>query len=379
MESVYLDNAATTPLAPEAMEAMTAMMTNFGNPSSTHAVGRHAKVEVERVRKSIAKTLHCAAGEIFFTGGGTEADNTAILSAVRDMGVKRIITLPTEHHAVIHPAEFARDRYGAELIYLKVDDRGEFSLDELSERLAESEEPALVSIMHGNNEIGNLVDLVAIGTVCRQYGALFHSDTVQTVAHFHIDLSNTPVDFITCSAHKFHGPKGVGFLYVRGGVKFQPLIRGGGQERNMRAGTENTIGVVGLGAAFNLAYQSLDAEMNRLLELKSSLISGLKERVPGIEFNGLSDDLNKSLYTVTSASFPDEFGGMILFQLDMKGIAVSGGSACNSGAQKGSHVLDALRPGNTRPTVRISMGRYTTRNEIDRLLEAVDELKVALV
>ncbi|NVK26996.1 MAG: cysteine desulfurase [Flavobacteriia bacterium] len=373
--TIYLDNAATTPIAPSVKEAMTKAMDVFGNPSSTHGYGRESRILIEQTRKKIAKELNCEPGEIFFTSGGTEADNLAIQSSVRDLGVERIITLPTEHHAVVYPAEHLRDRFNVELHFLKVDEFGDINLGELEELLSASSKKTLVSIMHGNNEIGNLIDIQAIGEICKLNNALFHSDTVQTIGHFKIDLSQTKLDFATCSAHKFNGPKGVGFLFARGGVKIHPQIFGGGQERNMRSGTENIIGIAGLGAAFELVCSDREEEQVRLNGFKQELIDGIKKVRPDAMFNGRSADIGKSLYTVLSVALPqDGKNDMLLFQFDMKGIAVSGGSACNSGAQKGSHVIESIRPDVPTQNLRISTGRYTTSAEIQSFLEAFAEL-----
>lgn len=376
MQKIYLDNAATTPLAPEVKQAMIEAMDSFGNPSSTHSFGRQSRILVERSRKLIAKELHCEPGEVFFTSGGTEADNLAILSSVRDLGVKRIISLPTEHHAVLHTIEHARDQYGIEVILLAVDERGDFSFEELESHLSSADVPTLVSIMQGNNEIGNTFDMMRIGTLCREHGALYHSDTVQYIGHFPLDLSTLPVDFITCSAHKFNGPKGTGFLYARGGVKIHPQIFGGGQERNMRSGTENIIGIAGLGAAFQLVTSDWEEEKSRLNTLKQKLIAGIRAVRPDVLINGKSDSPEESLYTVTSIGLPMEKGAksMTLFQFDMKGIAISGGSACNSGAQKGSHVIEALRPDLPTDNLRISMGRYTVESDVDAFLKVFEEV-----
>lgn len=372
-DRIYLDNAATTPLAPEAKQAMTEAMEVFGNPSSTHEYGRQSRILIEKVRKNIARELRCETGELFFTSGGTEADNLAILSSVRDLGIQRIITLPTEHHAVLHTAEHAVEQYGTELVLLGVDEHGDFDLDELEKYLKEDKK-TLVSVMHGNNEIGNLFDLKSIGSLCKVYGALFHSDTVQTIGHFKIDLKDVPIDFLTCSAHKFHGPKGVGFLFARGGVKIHPQIFGGGQERNMRSGTENIIGIAGLGAAFELVTSDISRESERLRGYKSRIIRELQSIKTPVHFNGRSADPERSLYTVLSLGLPDTVDKMLLFRFDIQGIAVSGGSACNSGAQKGSHVIESIRPDIPSENLRVSMGRYTTEADIDRFLEVFREL-----
>lgn len=376
---IYLDNAATTPIAPEVKQTMMDAMDSFGNPSSTHSFGRSSKIIIERVRKEIAKSLRCEPGEIFFTSGGTEADNMAIISSVRDLGIQRIITSPIEHHAVLHSVEYVAEKYGVEVVYVPLDERGEFSLESLHEILAQKEVPTLVSLMQGNNEVGNLIDLKSIAVLCKEHNALFHSDTVQYIGHFDIDLSTIPVDFITCSAHKFNGPKGVGFLFARGGVKIQPQILGGGQERNMRSGTENIVGIAGLGAAFKLVSSDWQQERERLNALKLDLLEGMLEIRPDLKVNGCSDDVERSLYTVLSVALPmdSQHKSMLLFQFDMKGIAISGGSACNSGAQKGSHVIEAIRPDFPSENLRISMGRYTTPQDIHQFLLVFAEVASA--
>ncbi len=373
--TIYLDNAATTPIADEVKSAMIEAIDVYGNPSSTHGYGRESRILIEKIRKNIARELNCEPGEIFFTSGGTEADNIAILSSVRDLGVERIITLPTEHHAVLYPAEHARDKYGVELVLLNVDAQGRLDTNELDDLLSESNKTTLVSIMHGNNEVGNLMDIDALARLCKSHNALFHSDTVQTIGHYELNLSETPLDFVACSAHKFNGPKGVGFLFARGGVKIHPQIFGGGQERNMRSGTENIVGIAGLGAAFELICAERDELSERLRGWKKQLIDGIRETRPDVMFNGLSDELDNSLYTVTSVALPSTTdNGMLLFQFDMKGIAVSGGSACSSGAQKGSHVVEAIRPDVPTQNLRISTGRQTTSAEIQSFLSAFKEL-----
>lgn len=373
--TIYLDNAATTPIADEVKSAMIEAIDVYGNPSSTHGYGRESRILIEKIRKNIARELNCEPGEIFFTSGGTEADNIAILSSVRDLGVERIITLPTEHHAVLYPAEHARDKYGVELVLLNVDAQGRLDTNELDDLLSESNKTTLVSIMHGNNEVGNLMDIDALARLCKSHNALFHSDTVQTIGHYELNLSETPLDFVACSAHKFNGPKGVGFLFARGGVKIHPQIFGGGQERNMRSGTENIVGIAGLGAAFELICAERDELSERLRGWKKLLIDGIRETRPDVMFNGLSDELDNSLYTVTSVALPSTSdNGMLLFQFDMKGIAVSGGSACSSGGQKGSHVVEAIRPDVPTQNLRISTGRQTTSAEIQSFLSAFKEL-----
>ena len=372
---IYLDNAATTPVDPAVWAEMQPLFEEFtANPSSIHAHGRQAKVIVEKARKAVATLLNTSPAEIFFTSGGTEADNTVIQSAVLYGGVKTIITSPLEHHAVLHTAE-AWGKLGlAEVKLVQINAQGDIDLAHLETLLAESPK-ALVSLMHGNNEIGNLLDLQQVGELCQKYGALFHSDTVQTVGHFAHDLQALPVDFIVGAAHKFHGPKGIGFLYARAGVGFHPLMHGGAQERNQRGGTENVYGMVGLAKALTMAYGEMEAHMAHIKRVKAHFISGLLTRFPGVEFNGRSGELDNSLYTVLNVRFPHvPDGDMLLFQLDIEKISASGGSACSSGTSVGSHVLAALNPTATGAAIRFSFSKNNTIEEIDRVLDVLAQL-----
>jgi cysteine desulfurase len=368
---VYLDNAATTPVAPEVIEAMLPVLREgFGNPSSTHYYGRQIKALIETSRRTVAKHIVCEPSEILFTSGGTEADNIALYSAVNQMGVNHIITSTIEHHAVGHTAEAIARTGKACVSYVKVDHKGNIDLMDL-ERLLQLEGKAIVSLMHANNEIATLLPLEEVSKLCRKYNALFHSDTVQTMGHYPFDLSVMDIDFITCAAHKFHGPKGVGFLYINKKVKPDVLIHGGSQERGLRGGTENVYGIVGLAKAIELAYEDVDAHHNHVLELKSYMINQLKAMFETIDFHGEIDP-QKSLYTVLNVCFPKtDKASMLLFSLDLKGVAVSGGSACTSGATIGSHVLEGIGADMTRPNVRFSFSRYTTKAEIDFALEQV--------
>lgn len=368
---VYLDNAATTPIAPEVIEAMIPVMQeNFGNPSSTHAFGRTAKALIENARRSIAKTINCQPSEIIFTSGGTEADNMAIYSSVNLLGVKRIITTVLEHHAVGHTVESLVKEDKVKVDYVKTFKCGTVDLQDL-ERLLASEEKTLVSLMHANNEIGTLLPLKQVSEICKKYNALFHSDTVQTMGHYSFDMQELGIDFITCAAHKFHGPKGIGFLYCNKSAKTESFIHGGGQERGLRGGTENIYGIVGLAKAVELAFHDLESHQIHVQGLKSHMIAELTKHIDGVSFHG---DISpqKSLYTVLNVCLPrTEKAGMLLFTLDLKGIAASGGSACSSGAAKGSHVLEGIKADATRPNVRFSFSRYTTKAEIDYAIEQV--------
>ena len=372
---IYLDNAATTPIDPEVWKEMQPYFEQFtANPSSIHSHGRQAKVIVEKARKTIATLLNASPSEIFFTSGGTEADNTVIQSCVLYGGIKTIITSPLEHHAVLHTAE-AWEKLGmVDLKMVKVDADGVIDLADL-ERLLSASPNALVSLMQGNNEIGNLLDLHAVGNLCEKYGELFHSDTVQTMGHFVHNVQELPVHFLVGAGHKFHGPKGIGFLYAKSGTKFSPLMHGGAQERNQRGGTENVYGMVGIAKALSLAYQEMAAHEIHIKDLKTYFIKGLQNNFPGIEFNGLSADIEKSLYTVINVRFPQiQDGDMLLFKLDIEKISASGGSACSSGTSVGSHVLTALNPNAEGAAVRFSFSKNNTKAEIDRVLEVLNQI-----
>ena len=366
---VYLDNAATTPIAPEVVEAMLPVLKEtFGNPSSTHFYGRNAKALIETSRRTIAKQLNCQASEIIFMSGGTEADNMALHASVFELGVKRIITTNIEHHAVGHTVESLAKFGHVTMQLVNVDAKGNVDLTHLEDLLKDGI-PTLVSLMHANNEIATLLPLKKVSEICRKYGAYFHSDTVQTMGHYTFDLQDLDIDFITCAAHKFHGPKGIGFLYVNKKTKVGSFIHGGSQERGLRGGTENIYGIVGLAKAVELAYEDVSGHQNHVQSLKSHMIEQLKEMFSDVDFHG---EINpeKSLYTVLNVCLPKtDKAGMLLFTLDLKGVAVSGGSACTSGATKGSHVLEGIRADMSRPNVRFSFSRYTTKEEIDFALE----------
>tara|TARA_B110000977_G_scaffold152323_1_gene193413 strand:+ start:1975 stop:3108 length:1134 start_codon:yes stop_codon:yes gene_type:complete len=373
---VYLDNAATTPLDPQVFEAMLPILKDgFGNPSSTHAVGRKIKSLIERSRKNIAKHLNCAPGEIFFTSGGTEADNMAIQCAVNDLGVKHIITSCIEHHAVGHTVEKLKRDGLVELSYVHLDEKGHVDLQHL-EQLLSVHPKTLVTLMHANNEIGNLLPLQHVSEICEQYGAIFHSDTVQTMAHYRFDMNVLDqVHFLACSAHKFHGPKGIGFLYVNKKNQINPIIHGGAQERNMRGGTENVYGIVGLSKAMDVAFEGIEAHQEYVIAIKEYMISRLNESILDVSYNADSANMSKSLYTILSVSLPPtEIASMLLFNMDILGIACSGGSACTSGANIGSHVLTGIEAPMDRPTIRFSFSRYTTIQEIDYTVNSLVSL-----
>ena len=363
---IYLDNAATTPLDPEVFEAMKPfMLEDFGNPSSTHAHGRKVRAAIESARKKVAELLNCTPGEIIFTSGGTEADNTIIRSAVETYGLKHAISSPIEHHAVTHSLDLLVKQNLIQLHHVNLDEKGHVDLKHLEELLKEFPR-SLVSLMHANNEIGNLLDMEAVGNLCHTYQAYLHSDMVQTVGHYRHDMKKLKVHGMAAAAHKFHGPKGVGFMYLNKDKKIHSFMQGGAQERNMRGGTENVYGIIGLAKALEICYREMDEHKASIEGLKSRMIEKLKEAVPGVTFHGDSENLDRSLYTVLNVSLPEsEENEMLLFNLDLQGISASGGSACASGASTGSHVLGALYPKSKRGAVRFSFSKYNKPEEID--------------
>jgi len=374
MQRIYLDNAATTALDPIVLETMMPYLTEkFGNPSSIYSYGREGRLAIETARKSVAKILKAHPAEIFFTSGGTESSNTAINAAVRDLGCTHIITSPIEHHATLHTVENLQHRGEASLSYVKLLPDGHIDLEDLEKLLAATAKKSLVTLMHANNEIGNLLDINAAGNICKKYNAVFHSYTVQTVGHYPFDLRNTPVHFITGAAHKFNGPKGVGMLYINENVSIKPYIHGGSQERNMRAGTENLYGIVGFAKALELATVHYEEHSAAILAIKQYMAGQLQKNIKGIAFNG--DTFGKSLYTVLNVSFPKtEKSEMILFNLDINNICASGGSACTSGADQGSHVIRAINNDPNKIAVRFSFSKNNTKEEIDTVIEKLKEL-----
>lgn len=377
MTKIYLDNAATTPLLDKVIDAMLEVMkTNFGNPSSTHSLGQEAKTILEENRRKIAQELHVTPAEIIFTSCGTEANNLVLKSAIEDLGIERIITSEIEHKCVSETVENLHKTKNIEVIYLDVNEKGDIDLAELEEHLAPSDKRTLVSLMHANNEIGNLLDIEKVAKMCKENGAYFHSDTVQTMAHLPLNFSEIPIDFASCSAHKFHGPKGAGFAFIRKTTHIKAQIHGGTQERNLRAGTENVVGIAGLGKAFEISVEKMSKFSTQIQEIKDYAIAELSENIPGILFNGRSAEKDKSLYTILSVSLPSK-NPLIGLQLDMKGIAVSQGSACSSGAAKPSSVLSKILSDevqqNTTP-LRISFSHKTTKEEIDVLVTSLKEI-----
>ena len=371
---VYLDNAATTPLSDEVLNAMLPFMKeHFGNPSAIHSFGRTTRSAIENARKQVSKALNCSPAEIFFTSSGTEANNMAIKCSVYDLGVKHIISSPIEHHCVSHTTEYLEEKGLAKVHILPVDSQGRMDLDKLDQLLAEINDTTLVTVMHANNEIGTMVDLNRLTEICQKHKAFIHTDTVQTIGHYPFDLQKLNLNFMSGSGHKFHGPKGIGFIYINANTKIKSFIHGGAQERNMRAGTENLYGIIGLGKAIEEAYAHFDEHKNHILGLKKFMIQQLVDNFNDIQFNGDTSDSN--LYTVLNVSFPpSDKNETLLFNLDINGIAASGGSACSSGADTGSHVLNAIKSDPTRKGIRFSFSRYTTKAEIDFVIEKLKSI-----
>ncbi len=378
MNKVYLDNAATTQVRENVISKMHEALSNFyGNPSSTHSYGRSAKTAIETARKTIAKYLNAHPSEIIFTSGGTEADNMILRCAVRDLGVKTIITTKIEHHAVLHTAEDLKKEHGLNLQFVELDEYGDPKLSHLEQLLKMDDSKKLVSLMHVNNEIGNKIDIVAYSKLCKDHGALFHSDTVQSIGHYEWDVQRVPVDFLTAAAHKFHGPKGIGFAFIRRNSGLKPMISGGSQERGYRAGTESFHNIVGLEESFISAYDNLESERDYVTGLKKYFIEGLSREIDSVRFNGHSGNLDKSTYTLVNARLPidPEKAMMLLFHLDMKGIACSKGSACQSGSDAGSHVLSEILSEEelAKPSLRFSFSKYNTKEELDYTVAMLKE------
>jgi len=378
MKKIYLDSAATTQLRPEVISKMQeALASTYGNPSSSHGFGRSAKTAIEKARKTIAKFLNAHPAEIIFTSGGTEADNMILRCSVRDLGVKTIITSKIEHHAVLHTVEALASEYGIELWFVDLDSDGNPDLAHLESLLMRDGSKKMVSLMHVNNEIGNIIDISAVGKLCMENDVLFHSDTVQSIGHFPWDVQKGKVDFLTAAAHKFHGPKGVGFAYIKRNTGLKPLILGGSQERGFRAGTEPFHNIVGLEEAIILAHDHMEEERNYVTELKRYFIEKLAIEIPDVVFNGLSGDMEKSTYTLVNVCLPfdTEKALMLLFHLDIKGIGCSKGSACQAGSDIGSHVLtEILSPDDLKkPSLRFSFSKYNTKEELDYVIEVLKE------
>jgi cysteine desulfurase len=370
---VYLDNAATTPIDKEVLKSVYEVMeSHYGNPSSIHTHGREVRTLIEKARKSVALLLHASPSEFFFTSGGTEADNMAIRCGIIDHGIKNVITSTIEHHAVLHSLQALENSGQIKLSYVNTDERGSVDYQHLEELLNVNER-SFVSLMQANNELGTLTDIERVGELCEKYNAIFHCDTVQSMGHYPHDLTKLKVHFLVCAAHKLHGPKGVGFLYINHKIKISPMIFGGSQERNMRGGTENVYGIVGLAKSLEIAYAEMKEHHEYIQGLKSYMMHQLKINIPGIEFNGETDP-EKSLYTVLNVSFPEmDMAEMLLFSLDIAGISASGGSACSSGTNIGSHVLNGIKANPNRPAVRFSFSKYNSKEEIDYVIAKLKE------
>lgn len=378
MEKVYLDNAATTQVRENVILKMQdALSKYYGNPSSTHSFGRSAKTAIESARKTIAKALNAQPSEIIFTSGGTEADNMILRSAVRDLGVQTIITSKIEHHAVLHTVESLQEEFAINLQFVNLDSFGNPELSHLEELLKKDTSKKLVSLMHVNNEIGNILDIAAVCDLCHEHAALFHSDTVQSIGHYPWDVQKTKVDFMVAAAHKFHGPKGIGFAYIRKNSGLRPVILGGSQERGYRAGTEAFHNIVGLEEAFVSAYDHLDDEIKYVSDLKSYFVDAVRTKIPAATFNGHSGNLDKSTYTLVNLCLPIDAQKalMLLFHLDIKGIACSKGSACQSGSDSGSHVLNEIlsKEDLNKPSLRFSFSKYNTKAELDYVVDVLEE------
>ena len=372
---VYLDNAATTQIAPEVIDYMAELMkSDYANPSSIHHGGRKSRILVENARKTVSNYLNTSPGNIFFTSGGTEADNMAIRRGILDNNISHAITSSISHKAVIYPLEELSDKKKIVLSYIKLDNNGKIDLIHL-EDLLKNNPRTFVSIMHANNEIGTIQPIIEIGDLCKKYNAIFHCDTVQTMAHYPIDLQKINVDFITGSAHKFHGPKGVGFIYISDNIDVEPFISGGSQERNMRAGTENVHAIAGLAKAMELSYENMDNDKEYISQIKKHMINQLKLNINDVQFNANCTDFDSSLFKILSVSFPKiSESEMLLFNLDIKGISCSAGSACSAGNMSGSHVLDVICKDDNRTGVRFSFSRYNTKEEIDYTVEKIKEI-----
>tara|TARA_B100000674_G_scaffold107678_1_gene79180 strand:+ start:6460 stop:7593 length:1134 start_codon:yes stop_codon:yes gene_type:complete len=373
--NVYFDNAATTPIEKKVLDKMIPYMENgFGNPSSIHKRGREIKSAIEKSRSRVAEILSCEPGEIFFTSGGTEADNMFIANTVVEKNIDTIITSKIEHHAVLHCCEYLNKSKNVNIKFIDINSSGELDLEHLEDTISKNSK-SLVTLMHGNNEIGNINDLKTISKICEKYDTIFHSDTVQTVGHYHIDLNEINMQGIVGSAHKFHGPKGVGFLYLNNKHKISPFIHGGAQERNMRGGTENVYGIIGLSEALTLSYNNIDDHKSKIQKLKKHMIDSLKKKIRGVKFNGMSSSVDKSLYTVLNVSIPNiEDQQMFLFNLDINNIAASAGSACSSGSDSGSHVLQEIETNSGHVNVRFSFSKFNTLEEVDYVVDKVVEI-----
>lgn len=374
---VYFDNAATTPMRDEVIHRMMEVMkSHYGNASSSHSYGRSSKSLIEQSRKTIAAILKCSASEIVFTSGGTEADNLVLRSAVRDLGVTEIITSRVEHHAILHTVEELEKEYQIKVSYVNLDENGDVDYTHL-ETLIQTPGKKLVTLMHINNEIGNTLDIHKVATLCKLNSALFHSDAVQSIGHYELDLQQIPIDFLAASAHKFHGPKGIGFAFIRKNSGLKASIFGGEQERGYRAGTEAVHNIVGMEEALKVSYSNLETERTHIEDLKNYFIVSLKNTISNVSFNGNCSDFDKSTYTLLNVCLPlpPEKASLLQFQLDLKGIACSRGSACQSGSNQNSHVLSQILDQERlkRPSIRFSFSIFNTKNEVDYVIEVLKQ------
>lgn len=379
MDHIYLDNAATTCVRKEVSDKMASVLrSNYGNPSSTHSFGRSSKSILEKCRKNIASFFNVKPSEIIFTSGGTEADNLVLRSAVLDLKINHIITSKIEHHAVGHTVNYLKDNFNVKISYVRVFPDGKIDYNHLDEILSKNNLKALVTLMHINNEIGTILDLNRVSKICKSHGALFHSDTVQSIGHYSLDLSKINIDFLAASAHKFHGPKGIGFAFIRNGIGIKSIITGGSQERGYRSGTESLHDIVGLNESLKISYERLEIEKAHISEIKSYFINKLNQEIPGVKFNGSSNNLKDSTYTLVSVCFPVDIkkSPLFLFQLDLNGIACSKGSACQSGSDSGSHVLNEILTDDDlkKPSIRFSFSCFNTKNEIDSLVKVLKDI-----
>ncbi len=375
--NIYLDNAATTPLDPQVLEAMLPFMkTHYGNPSSIHAFGRKSRTAIEKARKIIAQHLNCSTAEIFFTSGGTESNNTILLNALQNLSVKRIITSPIEHHCILHTLDYLKQHFQCTVEFVKLNEKGAVDLENLDALCANSTEKTMVTLMHANNEIGNLLPIQQVAEICQKHQCLFHSDTVQTIGKIPFDLQKTPIHFLAGAGHKLYGPKGAGFLYINAENQCKPLLYGGGQERNMRAGTENIYGIVGLSKAVELSYQNIEENAQHIKKLKKYCLEKIQTQMPEVTVNGLQGD--QSLYTILNLNFSNyPKTDMLLMNLDIEGICASGGSACSSGVDAGSHVIQALNLGSK--SIRFSFSKFNQLTEIDYVLNTLNKLLLSPV
>ena len=379
MDHIYLDNAATTCVRKEVSDKMASVLRSYyGNPSSTHSFGRSSKSILEKCRKNIASFFNVKPSEIIFTSGGTEADNLVLRSAVLDLKINHIITSKIEHHAVGHTVNYLKDNFNVKISYVRVFPDGKIDYSHLDEILSKNNLKALVTLMHINNEIGTILDLNRVSKICKLHGALFHSDTVQSIGHYPLDLSKINIDFLAASAHKFHGPKGIGFAFIRNGIGIKSIITGGSQERGFRSGTESLHDIVGLNESLKISYERLEIEKAHISEIKSYFINKLNQEIPGVKFNGSSNNLKDSTYTLVSVCFPVDIkkSPLFLFQLDLNGIACSKGSACQSGSDSGSHVLNEILTDDDlkKPSIRFSFSCFNTKNEIDLLVKVLKDI-----